>query len=134
MFLVLQSLLYLYYNWKIGPIFGGLLRISTLYTTRLIILLFSANFFFSYIFEKFIALLCFCLLLIIKLWKRKITATIAVEKKLKICTHTHNFRLCLCLLSFKIYRAKNCKRNWKYILLPIKEPFWLLSILYSVLN
>jgi len=28
-----------------GPYFGGLLRISRLYTTRLIILLFSANFF-----------------------------------------------------------------------------------------
>jgi len=71
-----------------GPNFGGLLRISRLYTTRLIILLFSANFFFSYIFGKFISLLYFCLLLIIKLWKRKITATIAAEKKLKICTHT----------------------------------------------
>merc|ERR1712172_462339 len=70
-----------------GPYFGGLLRISRLYTTRLIILLFSANFFFQFNFSK----IHFTIILLTAAnnkTKKNYSNNCSRKKKLKICTHT----------------------------------------------
>ena len=83
-----------------GPYFGGLLRISRLYTTRLIILLFSANFFFQLHFWK----IHFTIILLSaadnKTMKKKNYSNNCSRKKIKDM-YTHTIFVCAyvsCLL------------------------------------